>query len=118
VHVRRTPVRSVAQLDYDTVRDRLAADSPHPSCALVPELGRLSRARGQQGAVELQLPETTRERASSGGYELALHTRMDVEVSNTEKSLLAAMAANLVLVPQSGVDTTHRRSSAADELQC
>src|SRR6202012_67545 len=57
-HVRRALVRSIAQFDYDTVRDQLGAGTPHPSFALLPELGRLRRELAVgRGAVELQLPE-------------------------------------------------------------
>ena len=94
VHVRRALVRSVAQLDYDTVRDRLAAGTPHPSYALLPELGRLRRELAVgRGAVELQLPEQRAVADGNGGWKLTLRSRVDVEAWNAEMSLLTGMAA-------------------------
>jgi exoribonuclease R len=94
VHVRRAMVRSVAQLDYDTVRDRIAAGTPHPSYALLPELGRLRRELAvSRGAVELQLPEQRAVADDAGGWRLTLRSRVDVEAWNAEMSLLTGMAA-------------------------
>ncbi|HEX3646836.1 MAG TPA: RNB domain-containing ribonuclease [Pseudonocardiaceae bacterium] len=94
VHVRRALVRSVAQLDYDTVRDRLAAGTPHSSYALLPELGRLRRELAvSRGAVELQLPEQRAVADGDGGWRLTLRSRVDVEAWNAEMSLLTGMAA-------------------------
>jgi exoribonuclease R len=94
VRVRRALVRSVAQFDYDTVRDRLAAGTPHPSYALLPELGRLRRELAVgRGAVELQLPEQRAVADGNGGWRLVLRSRVDVEAWNAEMSLLTGMAA-------------------------
>jgi exoribonuclease R len=94
VRVRRALVRSVAQFDYDTVRDRLLADTPHPSYALLPALGRLRRELAvSRGAVELQLPEQQAVADSAGGWRLVLRSRVDVEAWNAEMSLLTGMAA-------------------------
>ena len=94
VRVRRALVRSVAQLDYDTVRDRLQAGVPHPSYTLLPELGRLRRELAvSRGAVELQLPEQQAVADESGGWKLVLRSRVDVEAWNAELSLLTGMAA-------------------------
>jgi exoribonuclease R len=94
VRVRRALVRSVAQFDYDTVRDRLVAGTPHPSYALLPELGRLRRELAvSRGAVELQLPEQQAVADSAGGWRLVLRSRVDVEAWNAEMSLLTGMAA-------------------------
>lgn len=93
-HVRRALVRSVAQFDYDTVRDRFAEGTPHPSCALLPELGRLRRELAlNRGAVELQLPEQRAVADGHGGWLLTLRSRVDVEAWNAELSLLTGMAA-------------------------
>jgi exoribonuclease R len=94
VRVRRALVRSVAQFDYDTVRDRLLAGTPHPSYALLPALGRLRRELAvSRGAVELQLPEQQAVADSAGGWRLVLRSRVDVEAWNAEMSLLTGMAA-------------------------
>lgn len=99
VHVRRALVRSVAQLDYDTVRDRLTAGTPHPSYALLPELGRLRRELAvSRGAVELQLPEQQAIADGAGGWRLVLRSRVDVEAWNAEMSLLTGMAAAGMMV--------------------
>jgi exoribonuclease R len=99
VHVRRALVRSVAQLDYDTVRDRLAAGTPHPSYALLPELGRLRRELAvSRGAVELQLPEQRAVADGTGGWRLTLRSRVDVEAWNAELSLLTGMAAATLML--------------------
>jgi exoribonuclease R len=94
VHVRRAVVRSVAQFDYDTVRDRLVAGTPHPSYALLPAFGRLRRELAlHRGAVELQLPEQQAVPDDDGGWKLVLRSRVDVEAWNAELSLLTGMAA-------------------------
>ncbi|HEX4705789.1 MAG TPA: RNB domain-containing ribonuclease [Pseudonocardiaceae bacterium] len=94
VRVRRALVRSVAQFDYDTVRDRLLAGTPHPSYALLPALGRLRRELAVgRGAVELQLPEQQAVADESGRWRLVLRSRVDVEAWNAEMSLLTGMAA-------------------------
>jgi len=99
VRVRRALVRSVAQLDYDTVRDRLQAGIPHPSYALLPELGRLRRELAlSRGAVELQLPEQQAVADEAGGWKLVLRSRVDVEAWNAELSLLTGMAAADLMV--------------------
>ncbi|HVV22517.1 MAG TPA: RNB domain-containing ribonuclease [Pseudonocardiaceae bacterium] len=126
VHVRRAMVRSVAQFDYDTVRDRLAAGQPHPSYELLPEVGRLRRELAVgRGAVELQLPEQQAVADGSGGWKLVLRSRVDVEAWNAELSLLTGMcAADLMLGAGVGVlrtlpgpepeamDSLRRRASA------
>jgi VacB/RNase II family 3'-5' exoribonuclease len=99
VHVRRALVRSVAQLDYDTVRDQLVAGTPHPSCLLLPELGRLRRELAvSRGAVELQLPEQQAVADGDGSWRLVLRSRVDVEAWNAEMSLLTGMAAADMMV--------------------
>lgn len=105
VRVRRAMVRSVAQFDYDTVRDRLVAGNPHPSYALLPDLGRLRRELAlNRGAVELQLPEQQAVPDGNGGWKLVLRSRVDVEAWNAELSLLTGMAAaQLMLTAGVGV---------------
>lgn len=105
VHVRRAIVRSVAQFDYDTVRQQLAVGAPHPSYALLPEFGRLRRELAVgRGAVELQLPEQRAVADGQGGWRLLLRSRVDVEAWNAELSLLTGMcAAQLMLRAGIGV---------------
>jgi exoribonuclease R len=92
--VRRAVVRSVAQFDYDTVRDDLAAGRPHPSYEPLPALGRLRREVAvSRGAVELQLPEQQAVATGDGDWALVLRSRVDVEAWNAELSLLTGMAA-------------------------
>lgn len=99
VRVRRAMVRSAAQLDFDTVRDRLAAGNPHPPYALLPALGRLRRELAVgRGAVELQLPEQRAVADGQGGWTLALRSRVDVEAWNAELSLLTGMAAATLML--------------------
>ncbi|HEY2696400.1 MAG TPA: RNB domain-containing ribonuclease [Pseudonocardiaceae bacterium] len=103
VRVRRATVRSVAQYDYDTVRQQLAAGEGHSSFRLLPEFGRLRRELAvDRGAVELQLPEQRAVSDGEGGWRLQLRSRVDVEAWNAELSLLTGMcAAHLML--QAGV---------------
>ncbi|HEX3780863.1 MAG TPA: RNB domain-containing ribonuclease [Pseudonocardiaceae bacterium] len=105
VRVRRAIVRSVAQFDYDTVRQELAAGAGHPSFALLPEFGRLRRELAVgRGAVELQLPEQRAVADGQGGWRLQLRSRVDVEAWNAELSLLTGMcAAQLMLRAGIGV---------------
>jgi exoribonuclease R len=105
VHVRRATVRSIAQYDYDTVRQQLAAGESHPSFALLPEFGRLRRELAvDRGAVELQLPEQRAVSDGEGGWRLQLRSRVDVEAWNAELSLLTGMcAAHLMLQAGIGV---------------
>ncbi len=105
VRVRRAIVRSVAQFDYDTVRQQLTARTPHPSFALLPEFGRLRQELAVgRGAVELQLPEQRAVSDGQGGWRLQLRSRVDVEAWNAELSLLTGMcAAQLMLRAGIGV---------------
>lgn len=105
VRVRRAMVRSVAQFDYDTVRDELAAGRPHPSYEALPVLGRLRRELAvARGAVELQLPEQQAVASGDGDWSLVLRSRVDVEAWNAELSLLTGMsAARLMLDAGIGV---------------
>ena len=105
VHADRAMVRSVAQFDYDTVRAGFLAGTAHPSCALLPELGRRRRELAvARGAVELQLPEQQAVADSEGNWRLVLRSRADVEAWNAELSLLTGMcAAQLMLHAGVGV---------------
>ncbi|MGH3877729.1 MAG: RNB domain-containing ribonuclease [Actinophytocola sp.] len=92
--VRRALVRSVARFDYDTVQAALAAGTPHPSLAELPDLGRLRRERAvRRGAVELALPDQEVEPDGQGGWRLVLRPRTEVDAWNAEISLLTGRAA-------------------------
>ncbi|HWC81449.1 MAG TPA: RNB domain-containing ribonuclease [Pseudonocardiaceae bacterium] len=105
MHAERAMVRSIAQFDYDTVRAGFATGTAHPSCALLPELGRLRRELAvSRGAVELQLPEQQAVSDVDGNWKLVLRQRADVEAWNAELSLLTGMcAARLMLDAGVGV---------------
>nr|WP_184861701.1 RNB domain-containing ribonuclease [Kutzneria kofuensis] len=99
VVVRRALVRSVARLDYESVQASLAAGTPHPSVALLPEVGRLRRAMAaERGAVELQLPEQQVSPADDGEWTLRVRLRSDIEAWNAEISLLTGMCAAKIMI--------------------
>jgi exoribonuclease R len=115
VHVRRAVVRSVAQFDYDTVRQQLAAGAAHSSFALLPEFGRLRRELAVgRGAVELQLPEQRAVADGQGGWRLQLRSRVDVEAWNAELSLLAGIGVLRTLPDPEpeAMDSLRRRARA------
>jgi exoribonuclease R len=92
-HVRRAMVRSRARYDYETVDAELKAGTAHPSLAVLPDIGRLRRARAvERGAVELQLPDQEVE-PDGDGWRLTLRPRSEVDAWNAEISLLTGMAA-------------------------
>lgn len=94
VDVRRALIRSTAQLDFAGVQQSLAKGDPHPSVALLPEVGRLRRAQAvHRGAIELGVPEQQVEADGSGGGRLVLRPRLLVEEWNAEISLLTGMCA-------------------------
>ncbi|MDA3649023.1 RNB domain-containing ribonuclease [Saccharopolyspora indica] len=105
VDVRRALVRSVAQLDYDGVQRSLELGIPHPSIALLPDVGRLRREQAmRRGAIELGLPEQQVESDGAGGWRLVLRPRLVVEAWNAEISLLTGMcAAEMMLSAGIGV---------------
>ncbi|HEV2779589.1 MAG TPA: RNB domain-containing ribonuclease [Actinophytocola sp.] len=97
--VRRALVRSVAQLDYETVQAAVRSGDPHPSVAGLPALGRLRRERAvQRGAVELQLPEQEVAPDGAGGWRLVLRPRTEVDAWNAEISLLTGMSAAAMML--------------------
>ncbi|MPZ83975.1 MAG: RNB domain-containing ribonuclease [Actinophytocola sp.] len=92
-NVRRALVRSVARFDYDTVQVAVDSGTPHASLAELPAIGRLRRELAiERGAVELQLPDQEVE-PNSGGWQLTLRPRTEVDAWNAEISLLTGMAA-------------------------
>jgi exoribonuclease R len=105
VDVRRAMVRSVAQLDFDSVTRSFASDVPHPSVRLLVEVGRLRRQQAVlRGAIELGLPEQQVEPDDAGGWRLVLRPRQAIEEFNAEISLLTGMcAAEIMLSAGTGV---------------
>ncbi|MFD2494058.1 RNB domain-containing ribonuclease [Amycolatopsis jiangsuensis] len=97
--VRRALVRSVEQLDYEGVQAALDAGRPHPSVAVLPELGRLRRELAvRRGALELQLPEQEITGDADGGWVLDRRPRTVVDAWNAEISLLTGMAAAQIML--------------------
>ncbi|RZS44151.1 exoribonuclease R [Herbihabitans rhizosphaerae] len=91
--VRRALIRSVAQLDYESVQASVDAGNPHPAIAALPAFGRLRREHAvQRGAVELQLPEQEVE-PDGDGWKLVVRARTEVDAWNAEISLLTGMTA-------------------------
>lgn len=105
VDVRRAMVRSVAQLDYESVQRTLECGVPHPAIELLPEVGRLRREQALcRGAIELGLPEQQVESDGAGGWRLVLRPRVQLEEWNAEISLLTGMcAADIMLEAGMGV---------------
>jgi exoribonuclease R len=91
--VERTVVRSRAKLDYGTVQSDVDAGTPHPSIALLPEIGQLLIGRGlARGAINLPMPEQDVE-PDGDGWRLTLRAPLAVEEYNAQISLLTGMAA-------------------------
>lgn len=105
VDVRRALVRSVAQLDYESVQRGIRNGDAHPSVELLAEVGRLRREQAvQRGAIELGVPEQQIESDGADGWRVALRPRLEVEEWNAEISLLTGMcAADLMLSAGVGV---------------
>lgn len=114
--VERALVRSVAQFDYESVQATVDAGDPHPSVALLPELGELRRAAAiRRGALELQLPEQDVERAD-GGWRLVLRGRTEVDAWNAEISLLTGMAAATIML-EAGIGVLRTLPAPTDDDQ-
>ncbi|AOS65187.1 RNB domain-containing ribonuclease [Actinoalloteichus hymeniacidonis] len=95
----RAVVRSTACLDFDMVAASLRAGSPHPSIALLPEIGRLRRALAlRRGAIELGLPDQQVVPDGAGGWRPALRRRVEIDDWNAEISLLTGMAAAQIML--------------------
>ncbi len=99
VAVRRAWVRSVEQLDYDTVAESLRRGTPHPSVEALPDVGRRRRERAAgRGAVEPQIPESRVQAEPDGGWALVRRPQHDVEEWNAEISLLTGMVAAQMMI--------------------
>jgi exoribonuclease R len=98
VDVGRALVRSRAKLDYASVQRDADAGAPHPSVALLSEVGRLLVARGlERGAVSLPLPEQEID-PDGDGWRLSLRAPVAVEEYNAQISLLTGMAAARIML--------------------
>lgn len=97
-HVERALVRSVARLDYDGVHADFEAGRPHPSIALLPEVGRLrQRSSLRRHAINLRLP-SVRVVGDGQTFELVIEPRHPVMDYNSEISLLTGMVAGRMMV--------------------
>lgn len=98
-HVERALVRSVARLDYDGVHADFEAGRPHPSIALLPEVGRLrQRSSLRRNAINLRLPSVRVVGDEAGRFELVIEPRHPVMDYNSEISLLTGMVAGRMMV--------------------
>lgn len=97
--LQRALVRSVAQLDYAGVWADFQAGRPHPSIALLQQVGerRLALAR-ERHAITLDLPDAEVVRADDGSWTLQLRGVLPVEKWNAEISLLTGMAAAAIMI--------------------
>lgn len=112
--VRRTRVRSVAQLDYAGTQRAFDSGDPHPSLALLAEVGplRLTLA-AQRHAINLNLPEQE-VREGPRGWELHYREPLPCELWNAEISLLTGMAAGALMV-EAGVGILRTLPPASEE---
>lgn len=103
--VRRSVVRSRAQLDYDTVQTRADVGDLHPSIALLPRVGRLRlQSARRRHAIDLNLPDPEVVRTGEGRLTLTRRATLPVEQYNAQISLLTGMcAAQLMLKGGTGV---------------
>ncbi len=99
VDVRRSVVRSVAQLDYPGVQADADAGTLHPAIGLLPEIGvlRLQRAR-ERHAISLDIPDAEIVTGPDGHWTLELRAVLPVEKYNAEVSLLTGMCAASLMV--------------------
>lgn len=107
-------VRSVARLDYAAVQESIDAGDPHPSVALLPEVGRLRQGSAlRREAINLRLPSQTVEPTGDGRWELHIDARPPVMDWNSEISLLAGMVAGRMMADEGvGVLRTLRPAGA------
>ena len=93
VSLTRALVLSRAKLNYDGVQRDLDRDEPHPSIALLPEVGELRRQLEiQRGGVSLNLPEQEI-LEHDGTWQLEFRSLVPVEDHNAQISLLTGFAA-------------------------
>lgn len=91
-------VRSVARLEYVAVQESFDAGVPHPSIALLPEVGRARQGSARRReAINLRLPSQSVVPTGDGRWELRLDARPPVMDFNSEISLLAGMVAGQMM---------------------
>lgn len=96
--VRRTMVRSIAQLDYPSTQLAFENGNAHPSIALLAEVGPLRlRIAAERHAINLNLPEQVVEPAEYG-WQLGYRRQLPCELWNAEISLLTGMAAGEMML--------------------
>lgn len=105
VDVRRSVVRSRAQLDYVTVQAQANIGELHPSIALLPRVGRLRlQVARRRHAINLDLPDSEVVRGDDGKWTLRRREMLPVERDNAQISLLTGMcAAQIMLTGQIGI---------------
>lgn len=92
--VRRSLVRSTAQLDYRTVQAQAEVGDLHPSVALLPRVGRLRlQSARRRHAIDLNLPDPEVTRGDDGHLTLVRRAVLPVERYNAQISLLTGMCA-------------------------
>lgn len=124
--VRRTVIRSRAQLDYTTVQAQADVGDLHPSIALLPRVGRLRlQSARRRHAINLDLPESEVVRGVDGRWTLVRRGILPVEQYNAQVSLLTGMCAARIMLdgrvgilrtlppPNAGQITALRRETAA-----
>lgn len=97
--VRRSTVRSVAQLDYPSTQVDADAGRLHPSIELLPQIGALRRLLGRaRGAINLDIPDTEVVRGPDGRWTLVRRAVLPIEQHNAEISLLTGICAARIML--------------------
>ncbi len=98
VGLTRALVLSRAKLSYDGVQRDFDARTPHPSVALLPEVGELRlRKEAERGGASLNLPDQEIVE-HDGAWDLAFRQLTRVEEYNAQISLLAGFAAARTMI--------------------
>ncbi len=98
VDVRRSRVRSRAQLTYDEVQRSLDDDTADEPLRLLRDVGRLRQeAERERGGITLPTPEQVVER-TDGHWELVSRATLDAEEWNAQISLLTGMSAARIML--------------------
>ncbi|WP_106848250.1 RNB domain-containing ribonuclease [Blastococcus sp. Marseille-P5729] len=112
--VRRTKVRSIAQLDYEQTQKDFEAGAAHPSLALLAEVGpKRIQLASERHAINLNLPEQVVEHGEHG-WQLAYRSQLPCELWNAEISLMTGMAAATMMV-NAGTGLLRTLPPAAEE---
>lgn len=97
-NVERALVRSRARLDYAGVQADFDAGTPHPSIALLPQVGQLRQESAlRRSAINLRVPSQSVEKLPDGTYQLELEPRIKSMEWNSEISLLTGMIAGQMM---------------------